>query len=105
MLRARSPLFHFNQPASVIRGAYTGAVRSYLTFSIKLLTFFWLDISLHFSRRCSEMQNLLEVARTTESFAFNTRGALKLCRFSSPAMASLKCSAFLSPTPKRAADP
>ena len=31
------------------------------------------------------MQNLLEVARTTESFAFNTRGALKLCRFSSRA--------------------
>ena len=51
------------------------------------------------------MQNLLEVARTTESFAFNTRGALKLCRFSSPAMSSLECSTFLRPTPKRAAAP
>ena len=49
------------------------------------------------------MQNLLEVARTTESFAFNTRGALKLCRFSSPELSSLKCYAFLRRTPKRAA--
>ena len=38
------------RPARVIRGAYTGAVRSYLTVSIKLLSFFWLDISLYFSQ-------------------------------------------------------
>ena len=37
-------------PVRIIRGAYTGAVQSYLTFSIKLLTFFWLDISLYFSQ-------------------------------------------------------
>ena len=37
-------------PARIIRDAYTGAVQSYLTFSIKLLTFFWLDISLYFSQ-------------------------------------------------------
>ena len=33
--------------------------------------------------------NLFEFARTTENFALNTRGGLKLCRFSSPAMSSL----------------
>ena len=46
------------------------------------------------------MQNLLEVAKTTESFAFNTRGALELSRFSSPDLSGLKCSAFLRPIPK-----
>ena len=51
------------------------------------------------------MQNLLEVARTAENFAFNTRGVLKLRRFSSPDLDSLKCHAFLRPTPKRAAAP
>ena len=51
------------------------------------------------------MQNLLEVARTAENFALNTRGALNLYRFSSPDLASLKCRAFLRPTPKRAAAP
>ena len=51
------------------------------------------------------MQNLLEVARTAENFAFNTRSVLKLRRFSSPDLASLKCHAFLRPTPKRAATP
>ena len=51
------------------------------------------------------MQNLLEVARTAENVALNTRGALKLCRFSSPDLATLKCHAFLRPTPKRAAAP
>ena len=51
------------------------------------------------------MQNLLEVARTAENFALNTRGALKLRRFSSPDLASLKCHAFLRPTPKRTAAP
>ena len=58
-----------------------------------------------FPKRCSEMQNLLEVVTTNESFALNTRGALKLRRFSSPDLSSLKCSAFLRPTPKRAAAP
>ena len=51
------------------------------------------------------MQNLLEVARTVENVALNTRGALKLCRFFSPDLATLKCHAFLRPTPKRAAAP
>ena len=51
------------------------------------------------------MQNFLEVARTAENFALNTRGALKFRRFSSPDLASLKCHAFLRPTPKRAAAP
>ena len=52
MLRARSPLLHFRvllpirlpPPAGVIRGAYEDVVQSYLTFSIKLLTFFWLNM-------------------------------------------------------------
>ena len=44
------------------------------------------------------MQNLLEVTRTAENFALNTRGALKLRRFFSPALASLKCHAFRRPT-------
>ena len=46
-----------------------------------------------------EMQNLLEVARTTESFALNTRCALKLRRFSSPFLSCLKCYAFIRFTP------
>ena len=37
-------------PVRIIRGTYTGAVQSYLTFSIKLLTFSWLDINLYFSQ-------------------------------------------------------
>ena len=49
------------------------------------------------------MQNLLEVARTAENFALNTRSTLR--RFFSPDLASLKCHAFLRPTPKRAAAP
>ena len=40
-----------------------------------------------------EMQNLLEVARTTESFALNTRCALR--KFSSPVLSCLKCYAFI----------
>ena len=72
--------------AGVIRGAYTGAVQSYLTFSIKLLTFSGLTCAITYilAKRSSEMQNLFEFARTTENL--NTWGALKLCRFSSPAM-------------------
>ena len=51
------------------------------------------------------MQNVLEVARTAENFALNTTCALKLSRFSSPDLASLKCHAFLCPTPKWAEAP
>ena len=52
--------------AGVVRGAYTGAVKAYLTFSIcKLLTFLGFFYTL--SKRCSEMQNLLEVTRTRET--------------------------------------
>ena len=70
-------------PVGVIRGAFTGAVQSYLTFSIKLLTFSGLTCAITYilAKRCSEMQNLFEFARTTENL--NPRGALKLCRFSS----------------------
>ena len=92
-------------PAGVIRGAYTGAVQSYLTFSIKLVTFsgFTCAITYILAKGCSEMQNLFEFARTTENL--NTRGALKLCRFSSHAMSCLKCYACLRLTPKPAAAP
>ena len=48
------------------------------------------------------MQNLLE-NRNHRHFALNTTGALKLRRFSSPDLASLKCYAFPRPTLKRAA--
>ena len=51
------------------------------------------------------MQNLLEVARTTKHFALKTTGAFKLRRLSSPDMSSLKCSAFLRRSPRRAAAP
>ena len=47
------------------------------------------------------MQNLLEVARTTESFALNTRCALKLHRFSTPVLFSLRCFAFIYLAPTR----
>ena len=68
MLRARSPLLNFRvplptqptPPAGVIRGAFTGAVQSYLTFSIKLITFSGLTCAMTYilAKRCSEMQNL-----------------------------------------------
>ena len=48
---------------------------------------------------------MLEVARNAENFALNTRGVLKLRRLSSPDLASLRCHAFLRPTPKRAVAP
>ena len=55
--------------AGVIRGAFTGAVQSYLTFSIKLLTFSGLTCAITYilAKRFSEMQNLFEFARTTEN--------------------------------------
>ena len=54
-------------PARVIRGAFTGVVQSYLTYSIKLLTFSGLTcaITYIFAKSSSEMQNLFEFARTT----------------------------------------
>ena len=77
MLRARSPLLNFRVfpphpasfPARVIRGAFTGVVQSYLTFSIKLLTFSGLTCAITYilAKRCSEMQNLFEFARATEN--------------------------------------
>ena len=89
--------------AGVIRGAFTGALQSYLTFSQKLLTFCGLTCAITYvlAKRCSEMQNLFEFARTTENL--NTRGALKLCRFSSPAMSIWKYYACLRATPNPAA--
>ena len=73
-------------PAGVIKGAFTGAVQSYLTFSIKLLTFSGLTCAITYilAKRCSEMQNLFEFARTTENL--NTRGALKLCFVAPPCL-------------------
>ena len=77
MLRARSPLLNFRVfpphpasfPARVIRGAFTGVVQSYLTFSIKLLTFSGLTCAITYilEKCCSEMQNLFEFARATEN--------------------------------------
>ena len=92
-------------PARVIRGAFKGVVQSYLTFSIKLLTFSGLTCAITYilAKRSSEMKNLFEFARTTENL--NTRGAIRLCRFFSPAMSSLKCFACLRPTPKPAVAP
>ena len=56
------------RPAGVIRGAYTGAVQAYLTFSIKLLTFSGLKCAITYilAKRFSELQNLFEVARTNK---------------------------------------
>ena len=116
-----------------IRDAYTGAGQAYLTFSLALeverptskarekrpgdeVRHFLSNCSLFLAwnvpktyillRRCrSEKQNSLEIARTAENFALNIRGALKLRRFSSPDLATLKCHAFLRPTPKRAVAP
>ena len=117
MLRARPPLLHFRDPplppppppfAGVIRGAYTCAVHAYLTFSIyKLLTFsgFKRAISLYFAQTLLRNAKLSRGYQSHRNFAFNTRGALKLRRFSSPDLASLKCYAFLRLTPKRAAAP
>ena len=118
MLRARPPLLHFRvflptqplpRPAGVIRGAYTGAVQAYFDIFSGFAGgaphlrsqgkaprgrgwTFLSNCSLSayiLPKRSSEMQNLLEVTRTAENFALNTRGALKLRRFFSPALASL----------------
>ena len=89
-------------PAEVIRGAYTGAVQAYFTFSIcKLLTFSGLKcaISLYFAQTLLRNAKLARGYQNHRNFALNTRGALKLRRFSSPALASVKCHAFLRPTP------
>ena len=118
MLRARPPLFHFRVPplhpasppppiAGVIRGGYTCAVQAYLTSICKLLTFSGLKcaISLYFAQTLLRNAKLSRGYQNQRNFSLNTRGALKLRRFSSPDLASLKCCAFLRPTPKRAAAP
>ena len=119
MLRA-SPLFSilgFSLPtqsppppllAGVIRGAYTCAVQAYLTFFIcKLLTFSGLKCAInpYFAQTLLRNAKLARGYQNQRNFALNTRGALKLRRFSSPDLASLKCYAFLRLTPKRAAAP
>ena len=53
-------------PARVIRGAYTGAVQAYLTFSICNILCPNIYLAYTLPKRCSEMQNLFEVTRTTE---------------------------------------
>ena len=53
-------------PARVIRGAYTGAVLAYLTFSICNILCPNIYLAYTLPKRCSEMQNLFEVTRTTE---------------------------------------
>ena len=116
MLRARAPLLHLrvspphpaSPPAGVIGGACTGVVQAYLTFcNCKLLTFSGLKcaISLYFAQTLLRNAKLARGYQNHRNFALNTRGALKLRRFSSPDLASLKCYAFLRPTPKRAAAP
>ena len=52
-------------PAGVIRGAYTGTIQSYLTFSIKLLTFSGMTCAITYilaKRYLELMQNLFEFA-------------------------------------------
>ena len=101
MVRARPPLLHFRVPPPQTSLAY-------LTFSIrKLLTFSGLKcaISLYFAQTLLRNAKLARGYQNHINFALNTRGALKLRRFSSPDLASLKCYAFLRPTSKRAADP
>ena len=94
--------------AGVIRGAYTGAVQAYVTFPIcKLLTFSGSKcaISLYFAQTLLRNAKLARSYQNHRNIALNTSGALKLRRFSSPDLASLKCYAFLRPTLKRAAAP
>ena len=93
--------------AGVIRGGYTCAVQAYLTSICKLLTLSGLKcaISLYFAQTLFRNAKLARGYQNHRNFALNTRGALKLRRFSSPDLASLKCYAFLRPTPKRAAAP
>ena len=122
MLRARPPLLHFRVSpphpafppppspslARVIRGADTGAVQAYLTFSMcKRFTFSGLKcaISLYFAQTLLRNAKLARGYQNHRNFALNTRGALNLRRFSNPDLASLKCYAFLHPTPKRTAAP
>ena len=94
--------------AGVIRGAYTCAVQAYLTFFIcKLLTFSGLKCAInpYFAQTLLRNAKLARGYQNHRNFVLNTRGALKLSRFSSPDLASLKCYAFLRLTPKRAAAP
>ena len=60
------PLHPASPPARVIRGAYTGAVQAYLTFSICNILCPNIYLAYTLPKRCSEMQNLFEVTRTTE---------------------------------------
>ena len=83
----------------VISGANTGAVQSYLTFSVKLLTFFWLDISLYnVAQKCKTCSRLPKLQK---ALLLTPEVLLILSRFSSPDLSGLKCSAFLRPIPKR----
>ena len=86
--------------AGVIRGAYTGAVQAYVTFSGSKCA-----ISLYFAQTLLTNTKLARSYQNHRNIALNTSGALKLRRFSSPDLASLKCYAFLRPTLKRAAAP
>ena len=108
MLRARPPLLHFRvsppplpaSPARVIRGAYKVAVQAYLTFSIcKLLTFSDLKcaISLYFAQTLLRNANLARGYENHRNFALNTRGALRLRRFSSPDLGISYVMRFLAP--------
>ena len=95
-------------PAGVIRGAYTGAVQAFLTFSIcKLLTFSGVkcSMSLYFAQTLLRNAKLGRGYQNHRNFALNTSGAIKLRRFCSPDLASLKCYAFLRPSSRRAAAP
>ena len=85
------------------RGAYTGAVKAYLKFSICKLLTFSCAISLYFAQTLLRNGKLARGCQNQRNFALNIRGALKLRRVSSPDLASRKCCAFLGSTSKRAA--
>ena len=59
-------------PAGVIRCAFTGAVQSYLTFPIELLTFFLLDMchNLYFGKTLLRNAKLVRVCQNYRKFKY-----------------------------------
>ena len=76
-------------------------------FYLRTAFFFRLEMC-HKPILCPNVAQKCKLARGYQNhrnFAWNTRGALKLRRFTSPDLASLKCYAFLRPPPKRGCGP